>query len=69
MIFQDLTLMYTIIHSENLKTFLINYNPADRDVFKTSSGRFKKVATSYDQTRSLIYDVLKTSDLRRLEDV
>ena len=43
--------------------------PADTDVFKTSSGRFKKVTTSYDQTRHR-HDVWKmTSDLRRLEDV
>ena len=43
--------------------------PADTDVFKTSSGRLKKVTTSYDQTRRL-HDVWqKTSDLRRLEDV
>ena len=41
----------------------------DTDVFKTSSGRLKKVTTSYDQTRRR-HDVLqKTSDLRRLEDV
>ena len=52
-------------------------NPADTDVFKTSSGRLKKVTTSYDQTRRRhdgsnryrIYDVLKMSDLRRLENV
>ena len=69
-------------------------DPADTDVFKTSSGRLRKVTTSYDQTRRrqevwkktsylrrlediwfttssgrLVYDVLKTSDLRRLEDV
>ena len=52
-------------------------NPADTDIFKTSSGRLKKVTTSYDQTRRhhdgwvrrRIYDVLKMSDLRRLEDV
>ena len=44
-------------------------NPADTDVFKTSSGRLEKVTTSYDQTRRR-HDVLqKTSDLRRLEDV
>ena len=43
--------------------------PADTDVFKTSSRRLKKVATSYYQTRRLIYDVLKRSDLRRLQDV
>ena len=43
--------------------------PADTDVFKTSSGRLKKVTTSYDQTRRR-YDVWKmTSDLRLLEDV
>ena len=47
---------------------LIN-NPADTDVFKTSSGRLKKVTTSYDQIRRLIYDVLKTSYLLRLKDV
>ena len=52
-------------------------NPADTDVFKTSSGRLRKVTTSYDQTRRRhddwnrrrIYDVLKMSDLRCLEDV
>ena len=43
--------------------------PTDTDVFKTSSGRLKKVTTSYDQTRRR-HDVWKkTSDLRRLEDV
>ena len=41
--------------------------PADTDVFKTSSGRLKKVTTSYDQTRRR-HDVWKmTSDLRRLD--
>ena len=53
------------------------YNPADTDVFKTSSGRLKKTTTSYDQIRHHhesgkrrpIYDVLKTSDLRRLQGV
>ena len=55
-------------------SFIIN--PADTDVFNTSSGRLKKVTTSYDQTschdvwkRRWIYDVLKTSDLRHSEDV
>ena len=68
--------------------------PADTDVFKTSSGRLKKVAMSYHQTRRRqdvwkkmldlwrledvwftlswrrpIYDVLKTSNLRRPEDI
>ena len=33
------------------------------------SRRLKKVTTSYDQARCRIYDVLKTSDLLRLEDV
>ena len=43
--------------------------PADTDVFKTFSGRLKKVTTSYDQTRRR-YDIWKkTSDLRRFEDV
>ena len=41
---------------------------ADTDVFKMSSGRLKKVTTSYDQT-GRCYEVWKmTSDLRRLED-
>ena len=52
-------------------------SPADTDVFKTSSGRLRKVMTSYDQTsrdhdsgkRRRIYDVLKTPTLRRFEDV
>ena len=43
--------------------------PADTDVFKTSSGRLKKVTTSYDQTRRRQDVWKKTSDLRRLEDV
>ena len=43
--------------------------PADTDVFKTSSGRLKKVTTSCAQTRCR-HDVWKkTSELRRLEDV
>ena len=41
----------------------------DTDVFKTPSGRLKKVTTSYDQTRRR-HDVLeKTFDLRSIEDV
>ena len=48
---------------------LLIYFPADTDVFKTSSGRLKKVTTCYDQTRRR-HDILqKTSDLRRLQDV
>ena len=43
--------------------------PADTDVFKTSLGRLKKVTTSYDQKDVVIYDVWKTSYLRRLKDV
>ena len=55
--------------------------PADTDVFKTSSGQLEKVTTSYDQTRRrhdvwkkmsdlrLIYEVFRTSGLRRPEDV
>ena len=42
---------------------------ADTDVFKTSSGRLKKVTTSCDQTRRRQDILQKTSDLRRLEDV
>ena len=49
----------------------------DTDVFKTFSGRLKKVTTyttkpevnTTSYRRRLIYDVRKTSDLRRLEDV
>ena len=52
-----------------MNTFIIDLRPADTDVFKTSSGRLKKVTTSYDQTRRL-HDVWqKTSDLQRLEDL
>ena len=43
--------------------------PADTDVPKTSSGRLKKVTTSYDKTRRRHDAWKKTSDLRRLEDV
>ena len=48
--------------------------PANTDVFKISSGRLKKVTTKQDVVttsgkRRWIYDVLKKSDLRRLEDV
>ena len=53
----------------NIYEMFLNYSPADKDVFKTSSGRLKKVTTSYDQTRRG-HDIWKmTSDLRRLEDV
>ena len=51
-----------------LRTWNYHLNPADRDVFKTSSGRLKKVK-SYDQTRRRNDVLQKTSDLRRLEDV
>ena len=51
------------------QSFFYQIFPADTDVFKTSSGRLKKVTTSYDQARRW-HDVWKkTSDLRRLEDV
>ena len=43
--------------------------PGNTDVFKTSSERLKKVATSYDQTRRRHDFWKKTSDLRHLEDV
>ena len=54
------------------------FNLVDTDVFKTSSGRLKKVTTSCDQTRRRqevsswrrpIHDILKTFDLQYLEDV
>ena len=44
-------------------------SPAYTDAFKTSSGRLKKVTTSYDQTRRRNNVWKKMSDLRRLEDV
>ena len=44
-------------------------NPADTYVFRTSSGRLEKVATSSDQTRHCQDVWKKTSDLQRLEDV
>ena len=43
--------------------------PADTDVFKTSSGRLKKVTMSYDQTGRPQDVWQETSYLRRLEDV
>ena len=43
--------------------------PADTNVFKTFSGRLKKVTTSYDQTRRRRDVLQKMSDLRRLENV
>ena len=43
--------------------------PADTDVFKTSSGRLKQVASSYDQIRRRHAVWKKSSDLRHLEDV
>ena len=44
------------------------YHPADTYVFETSSGRLKKIKTSYDQTIRPHHVWQKTSDLRRLED-
>ena len=43
--------------------------PADTDVSKTSSGCFKKITTSYDQTRRPKDVWQMTSHLRRLENV
>ena len=48
---------------------IILSNPADTDLFKTPSGRLKKVPMSYDQTRRRHDFWKKTSDLWRLEDV
>ena len=48
---------------ELFKSILTHIHQADTDVFKTSSGRLKKVMTSYDQTRRR-HDIWKmTSDL------
>ena len=44
-------------------------NPVYTDIFKTSSGRLKKITTSYDQTRRPQYVWKKTSELRRLQEV
>ena len=45
--------------------------PVDTDVFKTSSGRLTTKPDIVEKSgkRRLIYDILKTSYLRRLEDV
>ena len=43
--------------------------PADTDVFKTSSGRLKKVTPSYDKIRRRQNVWRKMPDLGRLEDV
>ena len=43
--------------------------PSGHDIFKTSSGHFKKVTTSYDQARRRQDVWKKKSNLRRLEDV
>ena len=62
----------------NILTWFIDYCsililliriPADTNVFKTSSGRLKKVTMSCDQTRRRQDVLQRTSDLRRLEDV
>ena len=56
-------------HTVVTKDLLFGNIPVDTDVFKTSSGRLKKVMTSYDQTRRR-HDVWKnTSDLGCFEDV
>ena len=46
-----------------------SHNLGDTDVFKTSSGRGKKVMKSYDQTKRRDDVWKKMSDLSRLEDV
>ena len=43
--------------------------PVDTDVCKTSSGRLKKLTTSYHQTKRCHDIWKKTSDLRRFEEV
>ena len=48
---------------------LMRSSPADTGVLKTSSGRLKKVTTSYDQIRRPQDVWQKTFYLRRLEDV
>ena len=54
---------------KGLNALIVDYILADTDVFEASSGRRKKVTTSYDQTRRRHHVWKKTSDLRRLEDV
>ena len=56
------------VSESSVKIKVGSYCPVDTDVFKTSLGRLKKVATSCDQTRPC-HDVWKkTTDLQRLED-
>ena len=43
---------------------MLDDNPADSGVFKTSSGRLKKVPTSYNQTRRCHNVLQKKSNLR-----
>ena len=38
-------------HADFIAIDMISVFPADRDIFKMSSGRLKKVTMSYDQTR------------------
>ena len=63
--------LQVLLNLRQIATF-VNFSvlpiPADTDVFKSSSGRLKKVATSSDQTRRHQDVWKKTSDLRRLED-
>ena len=58
------------IQKLNKSTIQTDQGPVDTDiVFKTSSGRLKKVTTSYAQTRRLRNVWHKTSDLLRIENV
>ena len=53
----------------NYCSCIVIYFPVETDVFKTSSGRLKKVATSYNQIRCCCDVLQKTSNLQHLEDV
>ena len=62
-------IVVTYLTMKDGSTSKISEYPVDTDVFKTFSGRLKKLTTSYDQTRRR-HDVWKkTLDLPRLEDV
>ena len=65
-IFEIVTIEFSIV---DLLYKLFTSTPADTDVFKTCSGRLKKVTASYDQTRCCQDVLKKTPNLQRLQDV
>ena len=61
--------MMLLIELETLVHLHADTDPADTDIFKTSSGCLKQVTTSQDQRRRSDIVWKKMSHLRRLEDV